>query len=66
MRERRGMFVCHYGFGFVAKKLEPSVPLWVLFLTVQFLDVLWAPFILLGVGGLRAAGERRVNDWKHE
>lgn len=47
------MFVGHYGPSFAAKHLEPSVPLWVLFLAVQFLDVLWAPFVLLGVERVR-------------
>ena len=47
------MFVGHYGPAFAAKELEPSVPLWVLFLSVQFLDVLWAPFVLLGVEKVR-------------
>jgi hypothetical protein len=43
------MFVGHYGVSFAAKRMEPAIPLWVLFLAVQFLDVLWAPFILLGI-----------------
>lgn len=43
------MFVGHYGLSFVAKRAEPSVPLWVLFLSVQLLDVIWAPLILLGI-----------------
>jgi hypothetical protein len=30
------MFVGHYGPSFVAKKAEPAVPLWVLFVAVQF------------------------------
>jgi hypothetical protein len=47
------MFVGHCGPGFMAKKFEPSVPLWVLFLAVQFLDVLWAPFVPLGVEQVR-------------
>lgn len=47
------MFVGHYGVSFAAKKVEPSIPLWVLFLAVQFLDVLWAPFILLGIEKVR-------------
>src|SRR4030095_10293 len=41
------------GVSFSAKKTEPSIPLWVLFLAVQFLDVLWAPFILLGIEKVR-------------
>src|SRR5439155_8820678 len=48
------MFVGHYGVSFSAKKVEPSIPLWVLFIAVQFLDVLWAPFILLGIEKVRS------------
>ena len=47
------MFVGHYGVSFSAKKVESSIPLWVLFFAVQFLDVLWAPFILLGIEKVR-------------
>ncbi len=47
------MFVGHYGVSFAAKKAEQSIPLWVLFLAVQFLDVLWAPFILVGIEKVR-------------
>jgi hypothetical protein len=43
------MFVGHYGVSFAARKLEPSIPLWILFLAVQLLDVVWAPFVLLGI-----------------
>ena len=34
------MFVGHYGVGFAAKSAEPTIPLWVVFLAVQFLDIL--------------------------
>ncbi|WP_372523639.1 hypothetical protein [Sulfuricaulis sp.] len=47
------MFVGHYGVSFAAKKVEPSIPLWALFLAVQFLDVLWAPFVLFGIEKVR-------------
>lgn len=43
------MFVGHYGVSFAAKRAEPAIPLWVLFLAVQLLDVLWAPFVLAGI-----------------
>ena len=43
------MFVGHYGVSFAAKRVAPAVPLWVLFIAVQLLDVFWAPFILLGI-----------------
>jgi membrane-bound metal-dependent hydrolase YbcI (DUF457 family) len=47
------MFVGHYGVSFGAKKLEPSIPLWVLFIAVQWLDVVWAPLVLLGIEKVR-------------
>ena len=47
------MFVGHYGVSFAAKRVEHSIPLWVLFLAVQWLDVLWAPFVLLGIEKVR-------------
>src|SRR2546428_8395736 len=47
------MFVGHYGVSFAAKKAEPSIPLWVLFIAVQLLDVLWAPFVLVGIEKVR-------------
>lgn len=47
------MFVGHYGISFAAKKVDESIPLWVLFLAVQWLDVIWAPLILLGVEKMR-------------
>lgn len=43
------MFVGHYGVSFVAKRSDDSIPLWVLFLAVQLLDIVWAPLVLLGV-----------------
>jgi hypothetical protein len=47
------MFVGHYGVSFLAKRSEGSIPLWVLFIAVQFLDVLWAPLVLVGVEKVR-------------
>ena len=47
------MFVGHYGPSFLAKRLSPSIPLWVLFLAVQLLDVFWAIFVFLGVERVR-------------
>jgi hypothetical protein len=47
------MFVGHYGVSFAAKRSAPSVPLWVLFIAVQLLDVAWAPFVLLGIEKVR-------------
>ena len=47
------MFVGHYGVSFAAKRVAPTVPLWVLFIAVQLLDVFWAPFVLLGIEKVR-------------
>jgi hypothetical protein len=47
------MFVGHYAVSFAAKKTDPTLPLWVLFIAVQLLDVAWAPFVLLGVEKVR-------------
>ena len=47
------MFVGHYGVSFAAKKVAPAVPVWVLFVAVQLLDVAWAPFVLLGIEKVR-------------
>lgn len=43
------MFVGHYSASFAGKATEKRIPLWLLFVAVQFVDVLWAIFILLGI-----------------
>jgi hypothetical protein len=47
------MFVGHYGVSFAAQRMNRAVPLWLLFIAVQLLDVFWAPFILLGIEKVR-------------
>jgi drug/metabolite transporter superfamily protein YnfA len=47
------VFVGHYGVSFATKRGDDSIPLWVLFVAVQLLDVVWAPLILLGVERVR-------------
>src|SRR5918994_1042381 len=47
------MFVGHYGVSFAAKRADASIPLWVLFIAVQLLDVIWAPLVLLGIERVR-------------
>jgi len=47
------MFVGHYSVSFAAKKSDDSIPLWVLFLAVQWLDVIWAPLVLIGIEKVR-------------
>jgi membrane-bound metal-dependent hydrolase YbcI (DUF457 family) len=47
------MFVGHYSVAFAAKSDENRIPLWVLFVAVQFLDYIWATLVLLGIEKLR-------------
>ena len=45
------MFVGHYSVAFAAKTAK--IPLWILFVAVQFLDYIWAMLVLLGIEKLR-------------
>src|SRR5919201_6769156 len=47
------MFVGHYSVAFAVKSEKNKIPLWVLFVAVQLLDFLWAPFVLLGIEKMR-------------
>ncbi len=47
------MFVGHYGPSFAIKSLRPAIPLWLLFIAVQLVDVAWALLVLLGVEKVR-------------
>jgi hypothetical protein len=47
------MFVGHYGVAFAAKTERNRIPLWVLFIVVQFLDYIWATLVLLGIEKLK-------------
>ncbi len=47
------MFIGHYGVSFAAKAVKPALPLWLLFLAVQLVDVFWAIFVLLGIEKVR-------------
>jgi hypothetical protein len=42
------MFLGHYSVAFAGRTERNKVPLWVLFVAVQLLDLLWAPFVFLG------------------
>jgi len=47
------MFVGHYNVAFAARSEKNKIPLWVLFVAVQFLDYVWATLVLLGIEKLR-------------
>jgi hypothetical protein len=43
------MFIGHFGLGFGAKRVAPTVSLGTLFLAAQLADLLWPTLVLLGV-----------------
>ena len=43
------MFVGHYGPSYVIKAAQPAIPLWLLFIAVQLVDVAWSMLIMLGI-----------------
>ena len=47
------MFVGHYGAAFAGKTAAKIIPLWILFLAVQLVDIAWSFFILLGIERVR-------------
>jgi hypothetical protein len=47
------MFIGHYAVAFALKKAEPRISLGTLFLSVQWLDLLWPVFLLLGIEHVR-------------
>ena len=47
------MFIGHYGPSFACKAAKPAIPLWVLFLAVQFVDIVWSILVLLGIEKVR-------------
>ena len=47
------MLVGHYGPAFALKGAERTIPLWVLFVAVQWMDVLWSGFVALGIERFR-------------
>jgi len=47
------MFIGHYGVAFAIKRVEQRIPLWLLFVAVQLVDVVWAVLIVLGIENAR-------------
>jgi hypothetical protein len=47
------MFTGHYSFSFAGKSVDKRIPLWTLFLAVQWIDVMWSIFVLLGIEKVR-------------
>jgi hypothetical protein len=47
------MFIGHYGVALAAKPARKTIPLWLLFIAVQWLDVVWSALVMLGVEKVR-------------
>ena len=47
------MFIGHYGVSYASKSFHKGIPLWLLFIAVQLLDVFWGIFVLAGVEKVR-------------
>jgi membrane-bound metal-dependent hydrolase YbcI (DUF457 family) len=47
------MFVGHYGPSLAIRAARPEIPLWLLFVAAQLVDVAWASLVLAGVEKLR-------------
>jgi len=47
------MFIGHYGVSFVVKAIDRSIPLWILLIAVQLVDVFWGIFVLTGIEKVR-------------
>ena len=47
------MFIGHYGVSYAIKRASPRVPFWILLLAVQFVDLLFMVFIMIGVEKVR-------------
>ena len=43
------MFVGHYGPSFAIRAVRPEIPLWVLFIAAQLVDIAWATLVLAGI-----------------
>lgn len=47
------MFTGHYGPGLAIRAARPAIPLWLLFIAVQLVDIAWAGLVLAGIEKVR-------------
>jgi hypothetical protein len=47
------VLIGHYGVSFAVKSIDRRIPLWILFLATQFLDVVWGVLVPLGIEKVR-------------
>ena len=43
------MLAGHYAASFAARAVQPKLPLWMLFVAAQLVDIFWAVFVLTGI-----------------
>ena len=47
------MFIGHYSAAFALKTEKSIIPLWALFIAVQFMDIIWGILVLFGIEKIR-------------
>jgi membrane-bound metal-dependent hydrolase YbcI (DUF457 family) len=47
------LFIGHYSVSFAGRAEEKRLPLWLLFLAVQWIDVMWSLLVLMGIEKVR-------------
>jgi membrane-bound metal-dependent hydrolase YbcI (DUF457 family) len=52
------MFAGHFGLAAIVRSKEKTVPLWVLMLSTQLLDVVFIPLLLLGIETIQPIGNK--------
>jgi hypothetical protein len=45
------MFLGHFSIGVATKKIAPALPIWILLLAPQFMDLLFLPLVAMGIEG---------------
>jgi hypothetical protein len=43
------MMIGHFALGAATKQFTPMIPIWILLLAPQFMDVVFVPFVLIGI-----------------
>jgi hypothetical protein len=54
------MFIGHFAVGFGTKAIQPRISLGMLFLSVQFLDLLWPTLLQLGLEKVEIRAESQL------
>jgi hypothetical protein len=57
--------LAHAGVGLAAKRIAPSIPLWILLTGAFLIDIVWAVFWSLGMDHLPARGIEVPAPWSH-